>query len=89
LLDKAYDRRGPADAARHGWRGDARDQCCVHTQVPSGAPAKLTGWLAVGQAPVECALALAGLAEPLFGVFGQEIAQRDAAAPGLGREPPG
>jgi len=31
---------------------------------------------------------LAGLAQPLLGVFGQEIAERDAAAPGLGREPP-
>ena len=33
--------------------------------------------------------ALWGLAQPLFGVFGQEIAQRDATAPGLGREPLG
>ena len=30
--------------------------------------------------------ALPGLAQPLFGVFGQQIAQRDAAAPGLGRK---
>jgi hypothetical protein len=33
--------------------------------------------------------ALPGLAQPLLGVFGQEIAQRDATARGLGREPPG
>ena len=41
-----------------------------------------------GEAPVKCAV-LSGLAQPLLGVFGQEIAQRDATAPGLGREPPG
>ena len=33
--------------------------------------------------------ALSGLAQPLFGIFGQEIAQRDATARGLGREPLG
>src|ERR1700733_7924328 len=33
--------------------------------------------------------ALWGLAQPLLGVLGQEIAQRDATAPGLGREPSG
>ena len=32
---------------------------------------------------------LLGLVQPLFGVFGQQIAQRDATAPGLGREPLG
>ena len=33
--------------------------------------------------------ALSSPAQPLFGVFGQKIAQRDATAPGLGREPLG
>ena len=33
--------------------------------------------------------ALSGLTQPLFGVFSQQIAQRDATAPGLGREPLG
>ena len=59
----------------------------VHTQVPSAAPTELTGWLAVGS-PGDMRAALLGLAEPLFGVFGQQIAQRDATAAGLGREPP-
>jgi Trehalase-like, N-terminal len=37
----------------------------------------------------ETGAALAGLSQPLFGVFGQKIAERDAAACGLGREPLG
>ena len=53
-------------------------------------PVERDGWVwpVAGADRVKRA-ALSGLAQPLFGVLGQEIAQRDAAAPGLGREPPG
>jgi hypothetical protein len=56
--------------------------------APSGTPPEVTGIVGTGEAPVKCA-ALWGLAQPLLGVFGQEIAQRDATAPGLGRESSG
>ena len=51
-------------------------------------PTDLTGVAGAGAGPGEMR-ALSGLAQPLFGVFGQEIAQRDATACGLGGEPLG
>ena len=53
-------------------------------------PVERDGWVwpVAGADRVKRA-ALSGLAQSLLGVFGQEIAERDAAAPGLGREPPG
>ena len=56
---------------------------------PPSCPAELTGAAGGGEGPGEARAALPGLAQPLLGVFGQEIAQRDATAPGLGREPLG
>jgi hypothetical protein len=50
----------------------------VRKYAPSG-PAELTAWPVAGAGRVKRA-ALSGLAQPLLGVFGQEIAQQDATA---------
>ena len=44
-------------------------------------------WQAMRADPGELSVALSGLAQPLLGVFGQKIVQRDATPSGLGREP--
>jgi hypothetical protein len=87
---------GKAPATRHGFRDATTDAkqirrwwerqpgTCPCSAARQG-PSQPTTW----GSPGDMRAALWGLAEPLFGVFGQQIAQRDATAAGLGREPPG